>query len=205
MEGSSAGPHLVLLFSGHMIDRRDRAVPRFPAALEAGAARRLAGELDALQVGPRDLALSQAAAGSDLLFIEACQQRGVPCRVLLPFEEAEFIERSVLPSVDGTRWRERYFAAVGAANVDKRVMPRELGPLPEGADPFERCNEWLLESALAAGGSRVRFITIWNGEKGDGQGGTAHLVREAERHAIPISWIDTRELLKGQARIRIGR
>jgi hypothetical protein len=188
-------PRLVLLFSGHMIDRRDREVPRFPTAAEASAAAGLAQALDALQAGPRDLAFSQAAAGSDLLFLEACRQRHVRCRVLLPFDEAEFIERSVLPSVDGTRWRERYFAATGAAE-EKRIMPEQLGPLPEGADPFERCNQWLLESALAAGESKVRFITIWNGEHGDGPGGTAHLVQEAARRGIPMRWIDTRELLQ---------
>jgi hypothetical protein len=193
--GSRTAPRLVLLFSGHMIDGRDREVPRFPTAAEAGAAAGLARALDALGAGPHDLALSQAAAGGDLLFLEACQQRQVRRRVLLPFEETEFIERSVLPSVDGTRWRERYFAATGAG-VDKRFMPEELGPLPEGVDPFERCNQWLLDSALAAGVSKLRFIAIWNGERGDGPGGTAHLVQQVERRGIPMTWIDTRELLK---------
>ena len=35
---------------------------------------------------------------ADLLFLEACQQRGVRCQILLPFPEPEFIERSILPS-----------------------------------------------------------------------------------------------------------
>ena len=29
-----------------------------------------------------------------------------------------------------------------------RIMPDELGPLPKGVDPFERCNLWLLYTTL---------------------------------------------------------
>ena len=32
-----------------------------------------------------------------------------------------------------------------------RIMPEELGPLPSGVDPFERCNLWLLYTTLAWG------------------------------------------------------
>ena len=37
-------------------------------------------------------------------------------------------------------------------------MPDELGPLPNGVDPFERCNLWLLYTTLAWGVDKVRFI-----------------------------------------------
>ncbi len=35
-------------------------------------------------------------------------------------------------------------------------------------DPFERCNLWLLYTALAWGVDQVRFICLWNGSGGDG-------------------------------------
>ena len=40
---------------------------------------------------------------------------------------------------------------------------------------YERCNLWLLYTALACGFDKVRFICLWNGSEGDGTGGTAHM------------------------------
>ena len=74
----------------------------FPADKGDVAAQKIGEALDALDAGPDDLALCQAAAGGDLLFLEACQQRGVRCQILLPFPEPEFIERSILPSAGAT-------------------------------------------------------------------------------------------------------
>jgi tetratricopeptide (TPR) repeat protein len=190
-------PRQVLLFSGHMVDAPTRKTPRFPASAEPLAAQAIAKALDDLGAGPDDLALSQAAAGGDLLFLEACQQRGVRASVLLPFAEPEFIDRSVLPSAGGSAWRDRFYAATAAEGTAVRVMPTELGPVPDGVDPFERCNLWLLYTALALGGSKVRFITLWNGASGDGPGGAAHLVSEVKRHTGRTTWLDTRTLFAG--------
>jgi hypothetical protein len=74
------------------------------------------------------------------------------------------------------------------------VMPDELGPLPEGANAFERCNLWLLHTALAHGPHKVHFICLWEGSGGDGPGGTVHMVNEVRRLAGSVTWIDTRTL-----------
>jgi tetratricopeptide (TPR) repeat protein len=189
-------PRQVLLFSGHMMDSPARAVPRFPAAAEPLAAQAIAETLQALDAGPDDLALCQAAAGGDLLFLEACQARGVRCQVLLPFPEPEFIERSVLPSIGGAGWSKRFYAATGSAGTSVRVMPVELGELPDGVDPFVRSNLWLLYSALASGVQKVRFIALWNGGGGDGPGGTAHMVSEVKRLTGRVTVLDTTERFK---------
>jgi hypothetical protein len=47
-----------------------------------------------------DQVLLSAAAGGDLLFLEAALERGATCHGLLPFDEPTFLERSVLPSHD---------------------------------------------------------------------------------------------------------
>jgi tetratricopeptide (TPR) repeat protein len=189
-------PRQVLLFSGHMVDAPNRPSPRFPATAEPLAAKAIGDALDALGAGPDDLAFCQAAAGGDLLFVEACQARGLRCRVLLPFAEAEYVDRSVLPSSGGEGWRDRFHAALVHAGTTLRTMPDELGPLPEGVDPFERCNLWLLYSALACGVKKVRFVTLWNGGGGDGPGGTAHMVAEVRRLTGQVEWLDTREIFK---------
>ena len=187
-------PQQVFLFSGHMIDAPDRKEPRFPAEKEAIAAQKINAALDQLGAGPKDLAFCQAAAGGDLLFIEACQQRGVRCQVLLPFPEPEFIERSVLPSKGGDAWRDRFYPMKAKLQDPIRIMPDELGPLPKGVDPFERCNLWLLYSALACGIDKVRFVALWNGGGGDGPGGTAHMYNEVKRRTGRVTWLDTRTL-----------
>jgi tetratricopeptide (TPR) repeat protein len=185
-------PRQVILFSGHMVDAPDRRPPRFPADKVPIAAEKIAEALDQLGAGPDDLALSQAAAGGDLLFLEACQQRGARCQVLLPFPEPEFIERSIVPSAGGDKWRERFFAMKERLKEPMLIMSVELGPPPRGVDPFERSNLWLLYTTLAWGVEKVRFVCLWNGGGGDGPGGTEHMYREVKQRTGRVTWIDTR-------------
>jgi hypothetical protein len=177
-----------------MFDTPTRNPQRFPVAKEEVAAREIGKALDALGAGPGDLALSQAAAGGDLLFLEACQRRGIRCEILLPFKEPEFIERSILPSAEGERHRDRYFEVKSRLDGVFRFMPDELGPSPSGVDPFERCNLWLLYTTLAWGTDKARFICLWNGGGGDGPGGTEHMYKEVKERTGNVNWIDTRTL-----------
>jgi tetratricopeptide (TPR) repeat protein len=188
-------PRYVILFSGHRVDEGGRAKPRFPIAKEPAAAQRIAACLDQIGVGADDLALTQGAAGGDLLFLEACQARNVRCQTLLPLDEPEFIQRSVETSVSGAvSWTDRYYAVRGKLATAPRIMPEELGSLPQGVDPFERCNLWLLYSALACGLDKVRFICLWDGGGGDGPGGTAHMYNEVKNRTGRVIRIDTATL-----------
>jgi tetratricopeptide (TPR) repeat protein len=187
-------PKQILLFSGHMIDTPDRPTARFPLDKAPLAAQAIGAALDELGASADDLAICQAAAGADLIFLEACQQRGVRCEVLLPFEEPEFIQRSVLPSQGGDAWRQRFYAVKAKLDAPQRIMPDELGPLPPDIDPFVRCNQWMLYTALATGTDAVRFIALWNGGGGDGPGGTEHMYKEVQRRTGRVTWLDTRKL-----------
>ena len=185
-------PRLVFLFAGHMIDAPGRQPTRFPAEKESIAAQKIAEALDKLGACPEDLALTQGACGGDLLFTEACQQRRVRIAWLQPFDEPEFIQRSVVCS--GEAWRDRYLAAKATLITEIRSVPEQLGTLPKGVDPFERCNLWLLYTALAYGIDKVWFICVWNGGGGDGPGGTAHMYQEVKRRTGQVLWIDSRSL-----------
>jgi tetratricopeptide (TPR) repeat protein len=187
-------PRNVFLFSGHMIDKPGRQPPRFPNDKAAIAAERIEEALICQGAGEGDLALTQGAAGGDLLFAEACAKLGVRLQLLQPFPEAEFIQRSILPSEQGPSWRERYFKLKAQLPMPPRSMPDALGPLPKGIDPYERCNLWLLYTALACGIDKVHFICLWNGEGGDGPGSTAHMCREVNDRTGQVIWIDTRKL-----------
>ena len=187
-------PRRVLLFSGHMIDAPGRQPPRFPSEKESVAAQKIAEMLAKLGAGPEDLALTQGASGGDLLFTEACQQRGVKVQWLQPFDEPEFIQRSVICS--GEAWRDRYLKAKAVLTITPgvRAAPAELGLPSKGVDPYERCNLWLLYTALSYGISKVQFVCLWDGGGGDGPGGTAHMYEEVKRRTGRVTWIDSRSL-----------
>jgi tetratricopeptide (TPR) repeat protein len=197
--GAPFEPRQVLLFSGHRVDAPGRAKPRFPASMVPLAAAEIERTLDALDAGPADTALMQAAAGGDLMFAQACVARGVRVQLLLPLPEPEFIEQSVLGTDDLEDWRARYFTLRAALHDPPRILPDELGPLPANGNAFERCNLWLLYTALARGIDKVRFVCLWDGGGGDGPGGTAHMFREVRRRTGRVSWIDTRRLAGGTA------
>ncbi|CAK0757735.1 hypothetical protein CCP3SC15_2300004 [Gammaproteobacteria bacterium] len=183
-------PRQVLLFSGHMVDAPDRPTPRFPLNKVPLAEAKIAEALDQLGAGPDDLAFTQGASGGDLIFAEACQARGVKLQLLQPFPEADFIERSVAPAAG--EWRSRFYAVKGKLTLSTRCMPEELGDSTR--DPYERCNLWLLYTALAYGPGKVRFICLWNGGGGDGPGGTAYMVEEVKKRTGQVIWLDTKTL-----------
>jgi hypothetical protein len=173
---AATSPRQVILFTGHMVDAPGRAVARFPAALAPEAARRIAAALAEIDAGPADLALTQGAAGGDLLFAEACLARAVPLRLFLPLQESEFVTQSLLPVEGGAAWHARYRAVVARLDQPPSEAPHVLGALAAGEDAFVRGNLWLLDRALAFGAERLRCICLWDGGGGDGPGGTRHLV-----------------------------
>jgi tetratricopeptide (TPR) repeat protein len=169
----SIEPVRVVLFSGHMVDKPGRETPRLPENKAKAAGARIAEELDALSVGPGDLGISQAASGGDLLFAKACLERGMRLEVYLPQHEPEFLASSV--SYADWHWQRDYDALKESRDVVFRIMPDELGPAPEGTNVYDRCNQWMLQSALSYGLSKVLFMTLWDGKPGDGPGGTEHM------------------------------
>jgi len=173
---SATSPRQVILFTGHMVDAPGRAVARFPAARVPEAGRRIAAALAEIDAGPADVALTQGAAGGDLLFAEACLARAVPLRLFLPLHESEFVAKSLLPVTDGATWHARFQAVVARLGQPPSEAPAVLGALAAGEDAFVRGNLWLLDRALAFGAERLRCICLWDGGGGDGPGGTRHLV-----------------------------
>jgi hypothetical protein len=189
-EPNDWSPRKAVLFSGHMIDAPGREKPRFPPDKEPIAARAIASALADLDVGPGDLSICGGACGGDLLFAEAALARGARLELYIPFEEPTFLEKSV--DFAGGDWRARFFAAKARGVL--HVAPLELGLLPEGEDPYERDNRWMLDSALRFGADKVDFVCLWNGEGGDGPGGTKHMMEEVRQHGGRAQWLDTTKL-----------
>lgn len=187
----AAAPRRVLLFSGHRVDAPGRAAPRFPPTMVVPASRRIEALLDRLGAGPGDLAITQGAAGGDLLFAHACQQRGVLVRLMLPLAESAFVRRAVTASAEPERWRAAWRHVRDALVEPPHRLPRTASA---PGNPFERCNDWMLDHALGLGARQVELLCLWDGAAGDGPGGTAHLVDAALRRGVPLHWIDVRAL-----------
>jgi tetratricopeptide (TPR) repeat protein len=175
-------PDHVVVFSGHMIDNpADRGVgkakpPRFPPAKVDAAAARIRAALDEVGAGAGDLGLCGGASGGDLLFAEACLERGMRIELHLARAENEFLAESVTFADPDRRWERSFTRVVENPGSTVLVMPEELGPAPGGVSVHDRCNRWILYSALSRGLRRASFITLWNGEPGDGPGGTQNMI-----------------------------
>ena len=190
-------PRLVFLFSGHMIDKPDRKLPRFPPECESSIAAAIDAALTELGAGPADLGITQGACGGDLLFSEAMLKRGAALELHLPLPEQTFVVRSVdfrkASSAVPDRWRERFHAVRQQRSVRTTVMPAD-SESEESDSVFERCNLWMLERAISFGATNVRFICVWNGDGGDGPGGTDHMRKAVKQIGGAECWIDTRKL-----------
>ncbi len=173
-----------------MIDAVGRQTPRFPPDKESVAAAAIANTLAEIGTEHGDLAICGGACGGDLLFAEACLARDMALELYIPFDEPTFLANSV--DFADADWHDRYLAAKSKATL--HVMPDELGPLPAGENPYERNNGWMLESAARFGGEKIAFISLWNGQGGDGPGGSHHFIEEARRKTTRIYWLDTRKL-----------
>lgn len=179
--------HRAFLFSGHMIDRPGRVPPRFPASREHAAERAIAGVLDELEASAGDPAICSAAAGGDILFAEACLDRGMAVRLCLPLPEPEFISRSV--GFAGAGWTARFRRLLG----DDAVVAEYLPAVAPDQDPFAACNEWMIRAALDLRAARTNCIALWDGKASTGVG-TDHMVRSATAQGIRVRCIDPAEL-----------
>ena len=193
-----APPGKVVLFSGHMVDRAGRPEERFPAGMVGEVEKRIREQLEALDVGMNDLAMCGGACGSDLLFAKAAQDRGLRMEIRIPFDIARFIEASV--RFAGDEWTKRFYEAIERDNTTLFQMPEELGPGNPRKSPFARNNLWQLYTALSHGPDRVNFVSLWNGRKGDGPGGTSHMQGEVRKRAGKVWIIDSNEILEDYRR-----
>lgn len=96
-------PPPVLVYCGHMFLEGCSA--------EAGLRRRIDAALDDLGVC---IAFGPLACGADILVAEAVLARGGELNIILPFQEADFLDQSV--RCGGPGWEARYRACIAAAD-----------------------------------------------------------------------------------------
>lgn len=151
-------------FAGH------RAVPD-----RQGAKSAISRELEILRdtVSGELVGISSAAAGADLLFLEACREAGLKTVILLPFSENRFAE-----DFDDPHEWERARQAIADA------WWHEVAPGGEDAPAaYHVVARQCLEIA-------DRMLFLWDGKPARGLGGTAESVDEAARMGMPARIID---------------
>ncbi len=163
----------VIVFAGHMIDQPTRPIPRFPSELETAVAKEIRAQIDKLKPG---FGFASAACGSDILFLEAMLESGAEVSIVLPFAKEEFIFESV-DFVPGSHWRERFDRILVHA---ARVVIASNQRLAIGGVSYDYCNQILLGLARihsARLDTSLIPLAVWDGNDGDGPGGTASTVQ----------------------------
>lgn len=190
----SVRPDHVILFTGHRIDSPGRKSARFPPACETEARDAIVSALRNIRDtgAGRLLGVAGAACGGDILFHEVCRELGIDTLVCLAMPPDRYIKASVLPE-----WVDRFHRVVGIGEVpllaEEGRMPAWLTDKP-GYDIWQRNNLWELCIALAQDAKRVTLVALWDGQQGDGPGGTEHMIQIARKRGSEIQILDTRAI-----------
>jgi hypothetical protein len=156
-----------VVVSGHMVDEPGRPQPRFPPEQVPRVAAKVRDQLERWGVGPGTMLVTGGARGADIIAAEAALERGAAVRLVLAREAGDFVPDSVsLPHSD---WEERFHALVRRADVE----------IVGGSDDdvYARTNERIIERAREVDDDPLALI-VWNGEEGDGPGGTSDFVAQ---------------------------
>ncbi|HLO28017.1 MAG TPA: hypothetical protein VK249_02710, partial [Anaerolineales bacterium] len=154
---------MVFLFTGYMISNPQKRENQFPPEKESEIKEAIHAILDKYDAGPDDLAVTTGMdAGSEILFVESCAERGVPVQAYFPVPEAPYVRDFVSPG--GDQWVERFYRMRNHHLVDEFYQPDCVGLPKEGDNIHERNNRWALYSALARGIDKVRLIALWDGK-----------------------------------------
>ncbi len=155
-------------FAGH------RAVPD-PVAAKAAIRREL--DLITTTVHGEPIGIASAAAGADLLFLDACQEAGLRTVVVLPFSK----ERFAADFDDPEEWQH-------ACRCMDAAWWLEVSPGGEDAPAaYHVTAREVLEIS-------DRMLFLWNGQPARGLGGTAESVNEARDRGIASRVIDATTL-----------
>jgi hypothetical protein len=117
---------------------------------------------------------------------------GVHTLVCLALPPDQYIAKSVQPE-----WVERFHRVVDSGEVsvlaEHDKMPAWLTDKP-GYDIWQRNNLWELSTALAQDAKRLTILALWDGQTGDGPGGTEHMVGIAKKRGADVRILNTRDI-----------
>jgi hypothetical protein len=181
-ESDDDPPH-VMLFTGHRVDDPGRTPPRFPADKVNVARAEIGAAIDEAiaRYGNHIVGIAGAASGGDILFHEECHARGITTTIYLALPADQYETESV--SSAGPEWTRAYRELLKNTRT-LQLHDVDLPAFVSGANDYniwQRTNLWMLHDALAHGPEHMTLIALWNGQPGDGPGGTEDMVQQVEQ------------------------
>jgi len=182
----------VVVFTGHMVDAPGRGAPRFPPRLEPAVNEAIRERLKKLNAG---FGYASAACGSDILFHEVMLEMKGEIHIVLPFDRQSFVNSSV-DIIPGSDWGKRYDRVIVQAS-DIQEASQQSRAASGLAYEFSNLLLHGLASIRAEQlGTRLAPLAVWDGQPGDGPGGTAATVEHWKHRGLPIEIIDLAEILR---------
>jgi len=186
---------VVVVFVGHMVDRPNRPIPRFPPQIENEVKRAISQRLKELNAG---FGYASVACGSDILFHEAVLERNGESHIVLPYEKEFFIEDSV-DIAGNPEWVTRCNAVTAAAMEVQEASKRS-----------QICGRvsYIFANLLLHGLASVHAkhletnlvpMAVWDGQPGDGPDGTAGTVERWKKLGLEVNVIDLQRILSQQS------
>jgi tetratricopeptide (TPR) repeat protein len=196
----------VFLFCGYMISNSRKKGNQFPPDREDDIRDAIRKVLEKYNAGPNDMVFTTGMdAGSEIIFVEECVERGMPVQAYFPIPEAPYVRDFVSPG--GDQWTERFYRMRNHPLVDEYYQPDHVGLPKPGDDLHERNNRWAVYSALLRGIDKLRLIAFWDGKSETSDDLDSRLVK----HMVDlmrdmggqIEHINSTKLLAEQVRARI--
>ena len=187
----------VVLFAGHMLDRDDREMARFPATMETSikdALREYLAPLTPL------IGYSSAACGADILFLETVLELGGQIHIVLPYGESEFVADCVDITENGN-WASRFQELVEHAIRVTTVSPHRVAT---SALSYEYANQVQLGMARDQAtqlGVPLAPLAVWDGLVEELPGGTAAVISSWVRQGLDFDWVEIDQCHDGTPRL----
>lgn len=185
----------VAVFCGHRVDQPNRPIPRFPASLEQPVYDAIHQRLKALGTY---VGFASAASGSDILFLEALLDLGGELNIVLPYNQEQFVADAVQdqPSDTATEdWLARFNRVLSHAR--EVIIASDHKP-KDDAISYEYSNR-LLHGLASIRAQQLQTtlvpLAVWDGQPGDGHGGTAHTVSYWRQWNDHVDMVDLEPLL----------
>lgn len=167
---------MVFLFAGYMISNPRKKENQFPPEKEGDIRSAIHSILDKYEADAGDIAVTTGMdAGSEIVFVECCAERGIPVQAYFPMAEAPYVRDFVSPG--GEQWVERFYRMRNHLGVDEFYQPDCVGLPKAGDNVHERNNRWALYSGLARGIDNARLIAVWDGKNETSKDLDARLVK----------------------------
>ena len=199
IEETSDAPPRVILFTGHRVDVPGRQKPRFPPEREDQARTMILAAVSEVKEKSTGqlMGISGGASGGDILFHEVCEELDISTKMYLVLPKNAYIKASVADG--GPGWVERFKRLFEKKHPeilsDTGELPRWLRAKKDYSI-WQRSNLWMLHSALAISHDNLTLIALWNGEVGDGPGGTEDMVQRAKDRGATFIHLDARKLIE---------